>query len=125
MVPPSYGRQSASRPDIAQNAPGGHAGPSGERVYFDAGYHQRLWHEVIVSVLYEASYNPHPRQPLVSIELAARRARAAWLPVSCNSGAAVTSARIAIKGMCKAQVEEDKTSAGMADVNSAVVGAVS
>ena len=63
--------------------------------------------QMIVRVLYAASYNPHPRQSVVSTELPARRARAAWLPVSWNSGAAVTSARIAIKGMCKAQMKED------------------
>lgn len=86
-VPPEYGRQSKNWPDTAQNQPGLHAGPSGVSVYFDK---------------YEASYNPHPRQSVVSIEVALRRARAACaLPASWKNGATVTSARIAVvSGRC-------------------------
>src|ERR1700734_1853669 len=52
-VPPVYGIQSKNWPDIAQNTPGGHAGPWGVSVYFDAVFrqasHQNLDYEGIVA----------------------------------------------------------------------------
>ena len=107
-VPPEYGRQSKNWPDTAQNPPGMHAGPSGVSVYSDTAFRQakvwgikELWH-----AQYEASYNPHPRQSVVSIEVAERRARAACaLPASWKNGETVTSARIAVvSGRCEASI---------------------
>lgn len=52
-IPPVYGIQSKNWPDTAQNTPGGHAGPCGVSVYFDAvlrqASHRSLEYEGIVA----------------------------------------------------------------------------